>query len=91
MLHLFGTGHVSLRRGRLDDFCFEGRGLPKHLSAEEVQLDGATGVLTLEGTELVLEFVGGTANADIQGEFASTQRGGELGPPAGLASRTPES
>ena len=69
VLHLHGSGHVSLRRGRFDDFCFEGEGRPKHLSAEHVHLDHAEGRLTVEGTELVLDFHGGRADVEFLGHF----------------------
>lgn len=69
VLHLAGTGRVTVRRARLDDFCFEGRGIPKHLSAEEVHLDRVEGVLTLEGTDLRVTFRGGRADAELDGRF----------------------
>ena len=74
VLHLNGTGRVSVRRGRFDDFCFEGRGLPKHLSAEQVHLDQVEGTLTLEGMELTLEFRGGRADAELVGRFEVDER-----------------
>lgn len=74
VMHLSGTGRVNLRRGRFDDFCFEGRGLPKHLSAEQVHLDAVEGVLTLEGTELCVEFSGGRADIHLTGRFEVVQR-----------------
>ncbi|MDF1702538.1 MAG: hypothetical protein P1V36_15410, partial [Planctomycetota bacterium] len=69
VLRLRGTGRVVLQRGRFDDFSFEGRGIPKHVSALRVHLDGVEGLLTLEGTELSLEFSGGTAEAEYEGTF----------------------
>ncbi len=74
VLHLKGTGRVNLRRGRYDDFCFEGRGIPKYLSAEQVHLDRVEGTLTLEGMELSLEFRGGRADAEIVGTFEVDER-----------------
>ncbi len=80
VIHLCGSGRVTLQRGRVDDFSFEGRGLPKHVSAEQVHLDRADGVLTLEGNSLRLEFSGGTVDAEIAGSFEIDQQGGQIEP-----------
>lgn len=74
VMRLNGTGRVTVRRGRFDDFCFEGRGVPKHLSAEQVHLDKVEGTLTLEGMELQLEFRGGRADAMLTGRFEIDDR-----------------
>ena len=74
VLRLKGSGRVNLTRGRFDDFCFEGRGTPKFLSADQVHLDAVEGTLTLEGTELTLEFRGGRMDADLEGRFEVEQR-----------------
>ena len=73
VLVLDGTGHVAVQRGRFDDFSFEGRGLPKHLSAEQVQLDRVEGTVVLEGMELDLRFRGGRADAELDGRFEIEQ------------------
>lgn len=74
VMHLKGTGRVNVRRGRFDDFCFEGRGLPKHLSAQQVHLDKVEGTMTLEGMELSLEFRGGRADIELEGRFEVDER-----------------
>jgi hypothetical protein len=69
VVHLHGSGHVTLKRGRFDDFCFEGRGLPRHVSADCVRLAGATGTLVVEGDSLDLLFEGGHADVEYAGVF----------------------
>jgi hypothetical protein len=69
VVELHGTGRVNLSRGRFDDFCFEGRGLPRHVSSQRVHLDRADGRLVLEGDQLELEFHGGTADVELTGVF----------------------
>lgn len=69
VLHLNGTGRIKVHRGRSDDFSFEGRGLPRHLSSEVILLDRATGRVTVRGLTLEVEFGGGTAEIAVEGIF----------------------
>jgi hypothetical protein len=95
-IELKGTGQLTMLRGRYDDFCFEGRGLPRHLSATCVHLRGASGRVILEGEEIELEFFGGICSALLVGTFEVETRsaagpaptpqaraaGGQAAPPA---------
>ena len=69
VLDLTGTGRVTLQRGRFDDFCFEGRGVPKYVSADCVHLDRAVGRIVLEGDQVSLTFRGGVADVELLGLF----------------------
>ena len=69
LLVLNGTGHIRVRRGRGDDFQFEGRGTPRFLSGECILLNGADGRLEIRGLQLELEFKGGSAEIALEGEF----------------------
>ena len=92
-IELAGTGQLSMIRGRYDDFCFEGRGLPRHLSGTCVHLRSAEGRVILEGEDLELEFFGGVCSALLVGTFQVEVRGpgapGGAGPsaPAGRQTR----
>ena len=91
-IELKGTGQLTMLRGRYDDFCFEGRGLPRHLSATCVHLRGATGRVILEGEEIELEFFGGICAALLVGTFEVETRSvaGPATKPATPAAGTPE-
>ncbi len=74
-VELSGSGQLSMIRGRYDDFCFEGRGLPRHLSGTCVHLRAAQGRVILEGEDLELEFFGGVCSALLVGTFEVEERG----------------
>ncbi|MDJ0522241.1 MAG: hypothetical protein QNJ90_09225 [Planctomycetota bacterium] len=89
-VELKGTGQLTMIRGRYDDFCFEGKGLPRHLSATCVHLRAAHGRVILEGEDLELEFFGGTCTALLVGTFQVETRGtGAPKPAARQASEMP--
>ena len=69
VLHLNGTGRIKVRRGRSDHFRFEGRGLPRHISSEEILLDRATGKVFVRGMTIQVEFGGGNAEIEVNGIF----------------------
>ena len=81
-VELRGSGQLTMIRGRYDDFCFEGKGLPRHLSATCVHLRAAHGRVILEGEDLELEFFGGTCSALLVGTFEVETRGTAGAPPA---------
>ena len=81
-VELRGSGQLTMIRGRYDDFCFEGKGLPRHLSATCVHLRAAHGRVILEGEDLELEFFGGTCSALLVGTFEVETRGAAGVPPA---------
>ncbi len=69
VLHLNGTGRMKVRRGRSDEFRFEGRGLPRHISSEVILLDRATGKVYVRGMTIAVEFGGGNAEIEVNGVF----------------------
>jgi len=80
-MHLNGTGRIKVNRGRADEFSFEGRGLPRHLSSEVILLDRATGKVSIRGVTLEIEFEGGNAEIEVSGAF----EGDEGNPSRGAA------
>jgi hypothetical protein len=69
VLVLNGTGRITVRRGRHDEFRFEGQGTPRFLSGECILMAGADGRLEVRGLQLEVEFCGGTAEIGLEGEF----------------------
>lgn len=85
-VELRGSGQLTMIRGRYDDFCFEGKGLPRHLSATCVHLRAAHGRVILEGEDLEMEFFGGTCSALLVGTFqVETRAAGGSARPTGAS------
>ena len=78
-LRLKGSGRMWLRRGPEDTFHFEGNGLPRHLSGEQIVMSNARGEVTLSGKALDVEFADGPVYAVLVGDFEVTTEGlGEM-------------
>ena len=84
VVELAGSGQVTLRNAGRASVHFEGRGARRRPSTDVLIVAVATGTLAIEGSDLDVEFSGGTAVVHAMGRFEIALDGrGEVEPPRG--------